>query len=186
MDIILDGDLCLSGGAVGADITFGSYAIEAKHGLLHWSFDKHKVTQQKDYVVVLPDSELIQADPYLIKANEFVQRSFPTSSEYVNNLLRRNWFQVRDSSSCYAVSKIEKGCVDGGTAWATSLFLLKHEYNPCPCYVYCQITECWHEWSGASWKGIGAPPNPSDIYAGIGSRKLSTNGSEAISNLYKG
>lgn len=182
--IVLDRDLCLSGGAIGADLKFGAAALAANHGLIHWSFSTHKCLSQLDNVVVLPAEELLKADEFLIIANEFVKRRYPTSNEHINNLLRRNWFQVRDSSSCYAVSNIKNGMVDGGTAWGTSMFLMKNDYKPCACYVYCQTISAWHVWSGTDWVVISVPPKPSDIYAGIGSRKLLPNGAQAIVDLY--
>lgn len=187
--IKLDGDLCLSGGAIGADLQWGSAALLAGHGVIHWSFEKHKLRnvpkEQIDNIVFVTQDELDKADELLVTANDFVQRTFPTKSEYVNNLLRRDWLQVRDASSCYAVSEIKDGKVQGGTAWATALFVQKHEFNACPVYVFCQIAESWHEWSGIGWKAIVKPPKPVDIYAGIGTRKIIEIGSNAIVEAYK-
>jgi hypothetical protein len=187
--IDLNGNLCLSGGAIGADIQWGNAALLAGHGLIHWSFEKHNlknISHQKNNIVIVSQEELNKSDELLLVANDLiVQRSFPTKSEYVNNLLRRNWLQVRDSQSCYAVSELKDGKVEGGTAWATALFVMKHEFNACPCYVYCQVSESWYEWAGSSWKAIVKPPKPVDIYAGIGSRKLSEAGSSAIVEAYK-
>ena len=182
--IVLDKDLCLSGGAIGADLEFGRNALNAKHGLIHWSFESHKVTAQKDNVVVIPESELQKADEHLLLVKSFVKRSYPCKSEFTNNLLRRNYFQARDAGSCYAVSSIKDNQVDGGTAWATARFIAKYNFNACPVYVFCQIIEKWHEWNGSLWVVIEDVPKPKDIYAGIGSRKLSIAGKEAIGAVY--
>jgi hypothetical protein len=185
--------VCMSGGAEGADSIFGACALAAGHDLVHFTFKNHKLKFEKDnkqlsYIHVLTQDELNIADEYLIQANEVVGRKFPSSSLYVNNLLRRNYYQIKDSDACYAVSKIEQGKIAGGTAWATAMFVVKNNFNACPCYVFCQITEKWHEWSGTNWNEIISPPKFKDglVYAGIGSRRdIVDAGTNAILELYE-
>lgn len=133
------------------------------------------------------------ADPFLVYANKTLKRgTFPYANEYTNNLLRRNYFQVVQSDSLYAVSRIKDGQVLGGTAWATQMFIDKHKREACNCYVYDMVTERWYVWLGhrgylSRYPGVGieiTPPYPHGKYAGIGSRELTDKGQQAIVDLY--
>lgn len=128
---------------------------------------------------MLNDAQLREADPFCTRANATLCRSFPPRSNFAANLLRRNWYQVRDSNACYAVSTIKNGMVQGGTAWATALFIDKHNGAACACYVFCQEASHWFVWDG-TWEQIYEPPPPSGIWAGVGSRELAPNGKLAI------
>jgi len=172
-------NICLSGGADGADLMWGMCSGTAGHSVLHFSFAGHRSAVPPSEIVVLSDELLREADPYLIKANKTMHRRFPSQSPHVNNLLRRNWYQVRDAESCYAVSTIKDGIVQGGTSWAISLFQDRFDRGPCPAYVYCQEQGYWFEWTG-EWTRIYEPPTPAGVWAGIGSRALNPGGKLAI------
>lgn len=175
-------DICLSGGADDADLLWGMTAGKAGHQVFHFSFRGHETQAPTDEIVVLTENQLKEADPYLEKANASLKRRWPASSYTVRSLLRRNFYQVKDAYSVYAVSKIKDGKVDGGTAWAVQMFLDRHEGQPCACYVYDQTSASWYKWEGF-WVQIDAPPFPSGIWAGIGSRKLKPHGRTAIKTL---
>lgn len=177
-------NMCLSGGAEGADLAWGAAALEAGHGLIHWSFSSHNPKQQKEYVVKLPREQLIIADDLLIETNKYLKRSFPSSSEHVNNLLRRNYFQIKDATSVYAISEIKNDMVQGGTAWACGMFMALHSFQPCPVYVFSQPHDKWFTWSN-DWMEINDVPTPTKIYAGVGTRNLTENGLAAIQNIYR-
>ena len=93
--------LCLSGGADGADVQWGMTADFAKHSVIHWSFLGHRTKAPESEVVILTQEQLDEADPYLMEAAKTLKRYWPPKNQYVRNLLRRNWLQVRDSDSCY-------------------------------------------------------------------------------------
>lgn len=176
-------DICLSGGAIGADLQFGMCAGFAGHGVIHWSYPNHKNHAPKSEVVVLTESQLEAADPYLVKASKRVKRN-PLSSNYnVRNLLRRNWYQVKDAERVYAVATInDKNEVSGGTAWAVAMFIDRFDGGACEAYVYDMTTSHWCVWNGLLWE-MCDPPKPHGVYAGIGSRDLQPNGKEAIRKL---
>lgn len=179
-------NVCLSGGADGADLQFGMTAGMLGHSVIHWSFNRHKSSAPKEELVELSEEQLVKADPYLVRANKTVGRRIPINL-YVKNLLRRNWYQVQHAERVYAVAPIEHGQVQGGTAWATQMFIDRYDGAPCECYVFDLITEKWFVWKG-DWIEIESPPQPFGIWAGIGSRKLSTAGKNAIRTLmgYRG
>lgn len=180
----LDDDLnvCLSGGAEGADQQWGMCAGMAGHKVIHFIFAEHRSKVPESEKVVLTSSQLLEADSALEKANKTLKRRWPVRNPFVASLLRRNFFQVRWASSLYAVATLEKGMVSGGTAWAVQMFLDRFGGQSCPAYVYDQATASWYVWEG-SWVAIDAPPVPEGIWAGIGSRDLKQNGKDSIRSL---
>ncbi len=180
----LSENLCLSGGAEGADLQFGMCAGMAGHGVIHWSFDPHAARSNapKQEIVILTTAQLEEADAALAVAAKRIKRNPYPKNIFVRNLLRRNWYQVRDAERVYAVSSIdEKGMVAGGTAWATAMFMDRFQ-GACEVYVYDQLISAWLTWDGFHWMVVD-PPKPHGVYAGIGSRKLETNGKEAVRTL---
>lgn len=189
---VLKGDICLSGGAKGADAQWGMNAGRDGQSVIHWSFQGHRHFVSEQEVVRLTDEQLIVGDTALEKASRKIKRPWPGKrSKNVKSLLRRNWYQVAWSESLYAVSTI-KPCgklVDGGTGWAVQMFLDRFEkkagFEPLQCFVYDQKAEQWFQWIGEEFKPKDLPPpKPSGIWAGIGTRDLNDSGKWAIRNLF--
>ena len=186
-------DWCLSGGAEGADLQWGMVAGHARHGVIHFSFAKHKTLAPSDEIVILTKQQLASADPFCKQANKTLKRRFPARSQLVTNLLRRDWFQVGVAESCYAVSTFEIPItttmplgtvirdvqVKGGTAWAVTMFIDRFQGQGCPCYLFDQELGQWFRWVGG-WQCIYEPLKPSGIWAGIGARVLNKTGKLAI------
>jgi hypothetical protein len=186
---VLKGNMCLSGGAVGADLQWGMNAGRDGQSVIHWSFAKHKSDAPAQEVVVLSEEQLERADDALSRASKTIKRPWPGKrSHTVKSLLRRNWYQVQWSEALYAVSTINhKNLVDGGTGWAVQMFLDRHQdiaqFEPIACYVFDQNKEQWYQWK-AGWQAIDVPPKPSGIWAGIGTRELNKAGKWAIRGLF--
>jgi hypothetical protein len=185
---VLKGNICLSGGAKGADAQWGMNAGRDGQSVIHWSFEKAKVHVPEQEVVRLSQEQLDVADEHLKKANKTLKRYLSFHKPWIINLLRRNYYQVAWCQSLYAVGKFDpKGKVDGGTAWAVQMFLDLHpegQFEPLSLYFYDQTSEQWFTWAGA-WKALSdPPPKPQGIWAGIGSRDLSPKGKWAIRNLF--
>ena len=177
-------NVCLSGGADGADLQWGMVAGLAGHAVVHFHFDGHRSKAPVQELVKLSQEKLAAADEYLMKANKTMNRRWPVSNQFVGNLLRRNYYQVAWSDAVYAVASIENGMVTGGTCWASQMFLDRFEPGqPVPAYVYDQKTSQWLTWGGTSWEPIVSPPVPAGVWAGIGSRELGDNGKQAIRDL---
>jgi hypothetical protein len=173
--------VCISGGCDGADIIWGDEALKAGHELIHYGFSGMK-SQRQHQVLWLNYAQLIEADKHLIKANETLHRAFPTKSEYVNNLLRRNFWQVKHSNSVYAVAPIKGGVVQGGTGWAVQM-AIDGKIN----IIYCfdLETERWMVWNYKEWIPEGQYfTKPSGTYAGVGSREITDAGRKAIQGVY--
>lgn len=179
---LLSGHICMSGGADGADLQWGMCAGKAGHKVIHWSFEGARSSAPLDELVRIPNDLLIQADEHLKKANNTLQRKLPFNKPWVINLLRRNYYQVGNSKAVYAVSTMINGEVQGGTAWATQMYLDMNPDNP-ECYVFEQTEARWYSRQNNAWNVIDAPPSPSGIWAGIGSRDLNKAGKDAIRKL---
>jgi hypothetical protein len=176
-------DMCLSGGAEGADQQWGMCAGSAGHEVVHWSFARHKFHVPEQEVVELTKQQLDAALPHLQKANRVLKRAtLRRGSEYVLNLLKRNWYQVEHAERLYAVSEISGQKVDGGTGWAVQMFIDRHQGLPCEAYVFDQVLKQWFCWKG-SWEEITSPPKPYGVWAGIGTRNLNLAGKTAIRTL---
>jgi hypothetical protein len=200
--------ICLSGGAKGADAQWGMCAGTAGHEVVHWSFADAKVYVPEAEVARLTDEQLEAANKAChtaaknmnarykaagVKTRKSFQLNTPANIPdkylYVRNLLRRNYYQVKDTERVYAVADIEDGMVSGGTAWAVQMFIDRVNGAACECYVFDQLTEQWYVWNGLNsrvrWNALESPPEPHGVWTGIGSRDLSTEGKEAIRTLLR-
>jgi hypothetical protein len=197
--IPLGENICTSGGANGSDLMWGMCAGKLGHNVIHYSFNGHKSLAPIQEIVILTEEQLSAADEYCIKASKLLKRNYPTEAAcknkktwYTRNLLRRNWYQVFPAERCYAVTNLGlpvntiipigsyvNNIPDGGTAWAISMFINKHNQEPCECYLFDQDQCYWFKWDGV-WTRIYEPPKPYGIYAGIGKRELNITGKLAI------
>lgn len=187
-------NICFSGGAKGSDLFFGEQAAKAGHQVIHYSFKGHSTKAPKETLCVLNEKALQTVDAELKLVAKLIDRSFPTRIHNVNNLLRRNFFQVAAARSVYAVSTIgDDTMVAGGTAWAIMMAIRNYIED---IFLFDQIKEKWFQTNlyiqnihpKAStiieWKEIENPSKPQGFYAGIGTRELNEAGKEAIKSLY--
>jgi hypothetical protein len=169
-----------SGGALGADITWE--IIGRRFGLTefnHYFIEGYKTTKGNASIKMSDKLEKV-IDTDLIRANKTLKRSYPTRNAYVNNLLRRNWFQVNKSDSVFAISRIENDLVSGGTGWAVQMAIDKGVN----VFVFCQLNKKWHTYSSGSWI-ITETPTLTENFAGIGTREIDESGKQAIEEVYK-
>lgn len=184
-------EVCLSGGATGADSLWSRIAAKHDIGTIHFSFSGHKKYCPSAEGVRLEISQpnLNVADRFLMKAKKRNHRSYPCRSLDVSNLLRRNYYQIVDSNACYAVSRIEHNVVDGGTSWAVAMFIdkwmLERQFDECPCYVYDMLTSQWFQWQYDEFVIVTNVPTPKGIWTGIGSRELTLDAITAMENLWQ-
>jgi len=193
-----------SGAAEGADSEFHIKAKQAGHSIGNYVFQN-----QKQYVnenlIILDENALKEADKPTKDASLHLGRSLG-SSAYVRNLLRRNYFQIKNTEIVFAISDFEENQkwkspfsvgIQGGTAWACQMFANNQRSNNrrglIGLYLYAQKKNAWFQCFLAegdgkiNWVRLESNPNlPNDgIYTGIGSRYLTPNGKEAIEELYK-
>ena len=184
----LNENILFSGGAKGADTLWGILAESVGHSVIHWSFQGHK--SDCNNIAILSREQLLVADKALYKANKRLHRSFPTKNDFVNNLLRRNYYQILETSGVYAVANLvpdnSQLNISGGTAWALQLYIDRCEKKGMTpnLNVYAQNQERWIKWSGDSWIDIDSPERPRGIYTGIGSRTLTDRAIKSIQLIY--
>ena len=169
-----------SGLAAGADTAWAKAADESGIKTIGHSFKGHSGSGTRPSLEVrneLTESQLKEADVHLKKANEVLNRPTGNMSEFVRNLLRRNYYQIKDSEAVLAVSKILPGgkVVDGGTGWAVQMGIDMGK----PVYVFDQEVNAWAKWNGERFVKSDLPPKFKS-FAGIGSRNLKPSGRQAI------
>lgn len=182
----LQGFVNHSGGAVGSDAIWEE--IGKKYGVIsnHYFVKGNKTPNGN---VEITQEEAYEADEKLMIANRTLKRKFPTDNEYVNNLLRRNWQQVKNANTIYAISTISNNKVNGGTGWAVQMAIDEGKQ----VYVFDQDKNQWFEWvinknllgedSDGNFIKI-ITPVLTKSFAGIGTRKINDNGRKAITSVY--
>ena len=113
--------------------------------------------------------------------------------------LIRNWAQVKYSDAIFAVSTIVnpgenvfpnqpkdtrtalKQAVSGGTGYAVEMAIQAGK----PVYVFNQRDNKWYTWDENSSEFVQTPtPKLTNNFAGIGTREISTEGKQAIHDVY--
>jgi hypothetical protein len=184
----ITGNLCLSGGADGSDLQWGMMAGRIGHYVIHWSFTGHRSGAPEQELVRLSSDQLLRADDALSRANLSLKRRWPNTKPWIANLLRRNWYQVNWTGGLYAVGSMKKNKIEGGTAWATQMYMDRFSENPhdARLFFFDQEPGVWKKWTG-EWEILTeSPPLPSGIWTGIGTRDLKDSGKWAIRNVMGG
>lgn len=166
-----------SGGALGSDTMWGKIGEEYGVYSKHYYAEGQKTPNGN---TALGKQLLSEADKHLKEANKKLGRLFPTSKDYVNNLLRRNWFQVKNADAIFAIGTIaDNGTVNGGTGWAVQMAIDNNK----DVYVFDQSRLKWYRNRDHKWSEVTTPkltPN----FAGIGTREITQEGIQAIRNVY--
>lgn len=163
-----------SGGAVGADSLWDE--IGRTFGFKNHKHYHAKGEKTPKGNVAISIEELKQADEHLKKANETLGRKFPSTKSFVNNLLRRNYWQVKNAEAIYAIgnlteSEIGEDIVEGGTGWAVQMAIDLGK----PVYLFDITDESWYSnIPGEGWQNMEEAPILTKNYAGIGSRLKNT------------
>jgi hypothetical protein len=184
--------ICHSGGAKGSDMFFERVSIEYKVQVKAYSFDDHTSTSRNKNI--LTDDEIAEGWKKAQKAAKYLKRNTSNLSQYIKNLLSRNWFQVKNSSAIFAVgyilnpgdkgervvNKTNKQIVDGGTGYAVEMAI---QHNK-PVFIFDQDDNKWYKWNINQFREIDYVPKLTEKFAGIGTRQLNLNGMSAIRDLF--
>ena len=194
-----------SGGAKGADTEFAKWADSVGIPTINYTFGGHaKSIRATGFQRVLSTKELEEADSKIKQANKNIGKSMP-KKDYVQNLQRRNWYQVKYADAIYAVGEFEnphvrtnketgeklfiKGQtqVKGGTGLTVQMGIDSGK----PVYFFNQAEKVWYKWNQGANKGLGmfthikAPPKPPVRFAGVGTRNINPAGKQAIKSLFQ-
>lgn len=184
--------ICNSGGARGSDQVFSEQCESKGIEVIAWSFEGHD-TKSKNRKI-LTKEELDEGWNHVLIANKNLKRNIYRLSPYVKKLLSRNWFQVKNSHTVYAIGQLDgKQLVLGGTGWAVQMAVDGKElHDGKNIYVFDQIKNSWYtqifsmytdDWE---WCKIEGTPKLTDRdFAGIGTRDINENGIKAIKELLK-
>ena len=168
--------VCHTGGALGSDNLFENLCIEQGIEVRAYSYKTpyHKSPNK----VEVSDIDFLEGVERVKIANKTLKRR--GYQKYIN-LLARNWSQVKYSDTIIAVSVINNNMVNGGTSWAIQMGI------DCgrPVFVFDQNLSTWFRWSYISQNFVRCDkPIITENFAGIGTRKLNTNGIEAINSIF--
>lgn len=172
-----------SGGASGSDLLWET--LGSKYGVRVRAFSFETHGRRSSARVVLSNEQLKKADEFLHKANKTLKRHFPTRKPFVNNLLRRNWFQVKDTNGVFAVGQLNasRSTVEGGTGWAVQMAVDARK----PVYVFDVICSSWkrYDYGKKTFLPCKTVPKLSLNFTGIGTRTLPANGKTAIEKVFE-
>ncbi len=168
-----------SGGAKGAEATFGEMAERYGIREITFSFDGHASRERERGLRILTESDLRLGDVSLRYVSHRLSRVFP-STPSVRKLLQSIWHQVRPCQQVFVVGQIQDdGTVRGGTGWGAELARRwKKEL-----YVFDQQQRGWFSWDGAKWQSA-EPSIDSPMFAGTGTARLTDSGRQAIEDLF--
>lgn len=172
-----------SGGASGADSYWEKCGKRYNVKTIAYSFNGHNTRSANPYI--LSSDELAEGWEVVKSVSKYINRNLP-HQKYVQNLLSRNWFQVKNSSAIYAIGKIDRNTnkhVKGGTGWAVQMAITYGK----PVFIFDQIQKSWfiYNISINQFSEIDYIPTLTKDFAGIGTRELSFHGGTAIDAVYK-
>ena len=174
-----------SGGAIGADSYWDSIGREfgVTDHLHYW----HSTRTPKGNFE-LTDQQIEEAWPHVLKANEWLQRK---GIERFKSLLARNYYQVLNADAVFAIGELQNAFAfipKGGTAWAVQMAKDMGK----PVYFFDQKSADYtfpsSGWSLFDRTARFIQPNEVKLtqnFAGIGSRKITPAGIQAIRDVYQ-
>ena len=174
--------ICHSGGCPGSDMT---WEIEGNYygvKTIAYSFSGH--TQHGKNRQILSLEELEEGYQHVLEANKVLKRRPEYTPRYIKGLLSRNWFQIKNSDTVFAIGKfIDKKRVSGGTGWAVQMAI----DNKKPTYVFDQPSKKWNKFNydTQEFEAINYIPKLTENFAGVGTREIDENGVNAIQTILK-
>ncbi len=171
----------VSGGARGAEATFGLCAEQWQVRETHYSFEGHPFLERKRGVVVLGEDELKRGDFSLVYASHRLGRPL-SEIPNIKRILQTLWHQITAASQVFVIGALQDdGTVRGGTGWGAELARLWNK----PVCVFDQERGTWHRWDGTQWRVEESPVIERTSFAGIGTTRLTKEGAAAIHKLFE-
>lgn len=175
-----------SGGCPGADMEWENESFLYGVSTIAYSFKGH--TQYGKYQKILTPEELFEGWQNVQIASIGIKRPlFKIQFQpYIRNLLSRNWFQVRNSESIFAIGKFfndNHNIIDGGTGWAIQMAI----DNQKETHLFEQNYNKWfkYDYQSGKFEEMNCLPTLTEHFAGIGTRQITENGINAIKEILK-
>lgn len=171
-----------SGGANGADTEFD--IIGRKYGVInHIHFWYKFKNPRSKWEHQITKEQYEEGIIHINKANETLKRR---GIEKYMFLLSRNWYQVKNAESIYAIGTFQtKTTVKGGTGYAVQMGIDEKK----KIYFFDQEQVKWFYYDHDLEKFIHIQEEDKIIltkkFAGIGTREINSHGRKAIEQIYK-
>jgi hypothetical protein len=176
-----DDCILFSGGAAGAEATFGACA--ERHGIdeVNFTFEGHNAERHRG-VRVLTHEELRSGDVSLAYVSRLMNRRY-TEAATIRKVLQTLWYQVNAGQEIYVVGTIlPDRTVRGGTGWGAEFAKLCNK----PLFVFDQDKDGWFAWDGEAWTAADTGPVVTHAhFTGTGTRTLKAGGRRAIEELFE-
>lgn len=178
----------------GANTLAGMIAVDSTkrdHGVAYLTVRNQRNLGSNDWP--LSEERLAQSDDYLKRANKSVHRSWPTNDEKANDLIRRDVHIVRWCETIYCVGLFTDDAsllkIWGDLAWPCQVYVDRFLYDQepmdlCRLFMFDLKSECWFNWR-YRWHRMSNVPQPSGIYAALGTEKLTKASRQAMEDLWK-
>ena len=171
--------ILFSGGAGGAEATFGINAERVGVEEVNFTFEGHQIERSRG-VRVHNREELAQGDVSLTYVSHLMNRTY-TQSRVLRQILQTIWYQVNSSMEVYVIGQIQAdNTVRGGTGWGAEFAKLCNKV----LYIFDQDRDGWFAWNKAEWVEHAEPKIQHVHFAGTGTRLLQDNGTRAIADLF--
>lgn len=171
--------ICFSGGANGAEATFGDLAERFGIDEVNFTFEGHNPARTRGQRI-LTRAELRRGDLALAHVATRMHRKYPDTPLF-RKMLQTLWHQVHNGHEIFVVGTInDDETVTGGTGIAAEYAKLFAK----PVYVFDQVRDDWFQWTGDAWSKTAPPHIRQPLFCGTGTRFLEGNGRAAIEGLY--
>lgn len=174
--------ICHSGGCEGADMFWENIGNEYGVTTIAYSFYNHRQYSKNQKILTV--NELNEGFANVMIANKVLNRQPDKQYQYIKNLLSRNWYQIKNSESIYAIGKMQSDIiVSGGTGWAVQMGIDNNK----EVFVFDQDNNYWNLFNYTANKFFRCYDIPilTKNFAGIGTRELNKNGKKAILEIYR-
>jgi hypothetical protein len=171
-----------SGGCPGSDIMWENEGLKYGVYTIAYSFWNHRQNGRNQKI--LSGCELKEGFEAVMKANKALKKYPQGQHQYIQNLLSRNWFQVKNSEAVFAVGMLQdEKTVKGGTGWAIQMSV----DNKKSTFVFDQNFNRWYKFNYVfgRFEIFDGIPTLTENFAGIGTREINENGINAIKKIYK-
>jgi hypothetical protein len=175
--------ILFSGGAPGAESSFGESAERYGIEEVNFTFEGHQIERRRG-VRALNHEELLAGDVSLAYVSRLMNRRF-SDAPTLRKVLQTLWYQVNNGQEIFVIGTIlEDQTVRGGTGWGAEFAKLCNK----PLCVFDQDRDSWFRWTGSSWApatGAVRPVVGHPHFTGTGTRNLRDNGRRAIAELFE-